>query len=137
MHIKILTISSLCCGCLLHESPSGPGRVKYNTSSAYHTQHVCHVVRRDISAIKFDRVKNHIYFIFFFYWLKPLTDEVFGCEDRLTVVFRCDSRVTVVFCCDRRVTVVFCCDSRATVVFCCDRRVTVVFCCDSRVTVVL
>ena len=55
------------------------------------------MVRRDISAIKFDRVKNRIYFIFFFYWLKPLTDEVFSCEDRVAVVFRCDYRVTVCF----------------------------------------
>ena len=41
----------------------------------HHVQHVvCHVVLRDSSAVKFDRVE--IAFIFdLFYWLKRLTDE--------------------------------------------------------------
>ena len=59
---RFFTISSLC-----HElSPTctlnGPERdrvqITCNTSSAYHVQHaVCHMVRRDSSAIKFDRVE--------------------------------------------------------------------------------
>ena len=36
----------------------GPGEIMCNTSSTYHVQHaVCHLVRRDSSAIKFDRVE--------------------------------------------------------------------------------
>ena len=56
-----------------------PGRnrvqITCNTSGAYHVQHVvCHVLRRDSSAIKFERVE--IAFILSHYrWLKPLTDE--------------------------------------------------------------
>ena len=44
-------------------------------NNAYHVQHVvCHVVRRDSSAIVFDRVE--ITFILdLFYWMKLLTDE--------------------------------------------------------------
>ena len=38
-------------------------------------QHVvCHIVRRDSSAITFDRVKN-TFILALFYWLKPFTDE--------------------------------------------------------------
>ena len=46
-----------------------------NTSSVYYIQHVvCHVVQRDSSAIKFDRVENA--FIWnLFYWPKPSADE--------------------------------------------------------------
>ena len=58
---------------------SGPGcdhlQITCNTSSAYHVQPaICHSVRMDSSAIKFDRVE--ITFISAsFYGLKPLTDE--------------------------------------------------------------
>ena len=50
-------------------------QITCSTQSAYLVQHVvCHVVRRNSSAIKFDRVE--IAFISaLFYWLKPLTDE--------------------------------------------------------------
>ena len=46
-----------------------------NTLGAYHVQQaMCHVVQRDNSAIKFDRVE--IAFILpLFYWLKSLPDE--------------------------------------------------------------
>ena len=65
--------------CLQHVRSSGLGAIvckaRANTSSAYHVQPAaCHLVRRDSSAIKFDRVE--IAFILpLFYWLKPLTDE--------------------------------------------------------------
>ena len=50
-------------------------QITCNTSSAYHVQRVCHVVRRDSSAIKFD-----IAFISaLFYWLTPLTFFFFFC----------------------------------------------------------
>ena len=40
-------------------------------SSSYHVQHiVCHVVRRDSSAIKFDRAEI-AFILTLFYWLKP------------------------------------------------------------------
>ena len=40
-------------------------QIACNTQSAYHVQHVvCHVVRRDSSAIKFDRVENRIHLSF-------------------------------------------------------------------------
>ena len=43
-------------------------QITCNTSNAYHVRHVvCHVVRRDSSVVKSDRVE--IAFIFFFYWL--------------------------------------------------------------------
>ena len=56
-----------------------PGRnrvqITCKTSSARYVQHVvCHVVRRDSSAIKFDRVEI-AFILALFYWLKPLTDE--------------------------------------------------------------
>ena len=52
-----------------------PVQITYNnTSSAYHVQHVCHLVRRDGSAIKFDRVEI-AFILALLYWLKPLTDE--------------------------------------------------------------
>ena len=46
-----------------------------DTSGTYRVQHVmCHVVQRDISAVKFDR--DEITFILaLFHWLKPLTGE--------------------------------------------------------------
>ena len=51
-------------------------KITCNTSSGCHVQRVVrHLVRRDSSAIKFDRVE--IAFISaLLYWLKPLTDEV-------------------------------------------------------------
>ena len=49
-------------------------QITCNTSSAYHVQHVvCHVIQRDSSAIKFDKVD--IVFLAVFYRLKPLTYE--------------------------------------------------------------
>ena len=54
---------------------SGCKRVQItcNTLSAYHVQHVlCHLVRRDISAVKFDRVEITP-IVALSYWLKPLT----------------------------------------------------------------
>ena len=50
-------------------------QITCNTSSSYHVQLVmCHVVRRDSSAIKFDRVQI-TFSLVLFCWLKPLTDE--------------------------------------------------------------
>ena len=56
-----------------------PGRnrvqITCNTSSAYHVQPaVCHLVRRDFSAKKCDRVEI-AFILASFYLLKPLTDE--------------------------------------------------------------
>ena len=48
-------------------------QITRNTSSAYHVQHVCHVVRRGSSAIEFDRVEI-AFILALFYCLKPLTD---------------------------------------------------------------
>ena len=50
-------------------------KITCNTSSAYHVQHaVCHLVRRDSSAIMFDRVEI-AFILALLYWLKPLTEE--------------------------------------------------------------
>ena len=49
-------------------------QIMCNRSSACHVQHVCHVVRRDSSATKFDRVEIAS-ILALFYWLKPLTAE--------------------------------------------------------------
>ena len=50
-------------------------KITCNTSSAYHVQHVvCHLVRRDSSSIKFDRVEI-AFNLALLYGLKPLTDE--------------------------------------------------------------
>ena len=49
-------------------------QIMCNTTSAQHVQHVCHLVRRDSSAIKFDRVEI-TFILALFYWLKLLTDE--------------------------------------------------------------
>ena len=44
--------------CFQHVRSSGPSAITCSTQSAYHVQHVvCHVVRRDSSAITFDRVE--------------------------------------------------------------------------------
>ena len=56
-----------------------PGRngvqITCNTSSAYHVQPaVCHLVRRDSSATKSDRVEI-AFILALFCWLKPWTDE--------------------------------------------------------------
>ena len=70
--LRFFTISSL-----RRELFPRHNRVKItcNTSSAYHVQRVvCHLVRRDSSAIKFDRVEIVI-ILALLYWLKPLTDE--------------------------------------------------------------
>ena len=63
---------------LQHVRSSGPVRnrvqVTCNTSSAFHVQPaVCHLVRRDSSAIKFDRV-GIAFILALLYWLEPLTD---------------------------------------------------------------
>ena len=50
-------------------------QITCNTSSAYHMQPaVCHLVWRDSSAIKFDRVEI-AFILALFYWLEPLTNE--------------------------------------------------------------
>ena len=50
-------------------------QITCNTSGAFHAQHtVCHVVRIDSSAIKFDRAEI-AFILASFHWLKPLTDE--------------------------------------------------------------
>ena len=50
-------------------------QITCNTSSAYHVQHVVyHVLRRDSSAIKFDRVEI-AFILAMFHWLKPQTDK--------------------------------------------------------------
>ena len=46
-------------------------QIMHNTPSTRHVQHVCHVVRRDSSAIMFDKVG----IAFISYWLKQLTSE--------------------------------------------------------------
>ena len=52
-------------------------RITSDTSSAYHVQHaVRHLVRRDRSAMKLNRVEIvFVLDLFFSYWMKPLTDE--------------------------------------------------------------
>ena len=60
--------------CLQHVRSSGPGAIVCR-SRAYQVQPaVCHLVRRDSSAVKFDRVEI-AFILALFYWLKPLTDE--------------------------------------------------------------
>ena len=50
-------------------------QIRCNTSNAYHVQRVvCHLVRRDSSAIKFHRVEI-TFILASFYWLKPLSNE--------------------------------------------------------------
>ena len=50
-------------------------QITCNTSSANHVQHVmCHLVRRDSSATKFDRVEI-AFILVLLNWLKPLTYE--------------------------------------------------------------
>ena len=44
------------------------------TQNVYNEQHVCHVVRRDSSATKFDRVEIS-FILALLHWVKPLTDE--------------------------------------------------------------
>ena len=65
--------------CLQHEHSSGLGcncvQITCNTSSTYHVQlAVCHVVRRDSSATKFDRLEIAFYFGFILL-AEPSTDE--------------------------------------------------------------
>ena len=62
--------------CTLKWLWSNRAQITCNTSSAYHVQRaVCHLVRRDSSAVKFDRVEKAFILAFYFYWLKPLTNE--------------------------------------------------------------
>ena len=50
-------------------------QITCNTSSSYHVQHVVyHVVRRNSSAIKLDKIEI-AFILVLFYWLKPLTNE--------------------------------------------------------------
>ena len=50
-------------------------QITCNTSSTCHVQPVvCHLVQRDSSAIKFDRVEIAFLFELIFYLLKPLSD---------------------------------------------------------------
>ena len=71
---RIVTISSMRC----ELSPTFVCKSCANTSGAFHVQHiatfVCQVVRRDCSAIKFDRTKI-AFILASFRWLKPLTAE--------------------------------------------------------------
>ena len=61
--------------CVLKSPERHRVQITCNTSGSYHEQHVvCHVVGRDSSAIKFDRVVI-AFVIVLFLWLKPLTDE--------------------------------------------------------------
>ena len=68
-------------------------QITCNSQSAHHVQHVvCHLVRRDSSAIKIGRVK--IAFISaLFYLLKRSTDEVHCASDPLSLLSTC-----VIFC---------------------------------------
>ena len=57
----------------------------YNTSSAYHVQHVVHhIARRDRSAFKVDRVEI-AFILALFYWLKSLTDE-FTYQENISLI---------------------------------------------------
>ena len=52
-------------------------QITCNTPSAYHVQRVvCHLVRRDSSAFKFDRIE-FAFILPLFYWLNLLTDELY------------------------------------------------------------
>ena len=46
--------------------------IMYNTIGAYYVKCVCHVVQRDNSTIKVDRVET-TFFLALFHWLKQLT----------------------------------------------------------------
>ena len=72
----------MCATASLHREMSSPRTLKwtdgnrvqitYNTSGAYHVQRaVCHMARRDSSAIKFDRF-GMVLILAVFRWLKPL-----------------------------------------------------------------
>ena len=68
-----LTISSLRLElfptCTLEWPRSNRARITRNASSSYHVQHVmCHLVRRDSSAVKFDRVEI-VFILVLSYWL--------------------------------------------------------------------
>ena len=76
---RCLQSSHCATNCLQHVRSSGPGRIRVKitckTSSTCHVQHaVCHLVRRDSSAFKSDRVEI-AFILTLFYCLKPLTDE--------------------------------------------------------------
>ena len=77
--IRDCTISSLRRELFPTRTLKWPGhnreQIMCNTPSACHRQYVCQVVRRDSSAIKFDRVKVSFTLAFYFFWLKPLTNE--------------------------------------------------------------
>ena len=69
-----------------------PVQIMCNTLSTYHMQHVCHLARRDSSAIKFDRVEITS-MLALSSWLKPLTNEGGGgnwstCRKPLMMSFR-------------------------------------------------
>ena len=79
MQFEILTISSLRRELPPTRTLKWPGRnfvqISCNTLNAFHVQPgVCHLVRRDSSAIKTDRVKI-AFIVALFRWLKLLTDE--------------------------------------------------------------
>ena len=51
-------------------------QITCNASNASHVRHVvCHLVQRDNSAVKFNRV-SVAFILALVYWLKPLTDGV-------------------------------------------------------------
>ena len=76
---RFFAIPSLHCELSPTHTLKGPGRnrvqITCSTQSACHVQHaVCHLVGRDSSAIKFDRV-GIAFILALFYWLKALTDD--------------------------------------------------------------
>ena len=56
------TVSSINAQVAMEQSCTTTSHVQ-DTSGAHHMQHVCHMIRRDSSVIKFDSL-NHIYFSF-------------------------------------------------------------------------
>ena len=76
---EISTIFPLRCklspACMLKWPGHNGVQIMCNTSSAYRMPHVlCHVIRRDSSATKFDRVEI-TFILALFDWLKPLPSE--------------------------------------------------------------
>ena len=76
---KLYTISSPRCELsptrTLKWSERNRVQITRNTSDVYHVQHaVYHVVRRDSSAITFDRIKI-AFILALFHWLKSVTDK--------------------------------------------------------------
>ena len=78
-NLRFFLIASLHCGLSPTHMLKWPGRncvqIMCNLSGAHQVQHVvCHMVWRDSSAKKFDKVEI-AYILASFYWLKQLTNE--------------------------------------------------------------